>query len=61
MDAINVMVVSVNAKEGTKKEIQIRATPFIPNFRQYLENPKSNLVIYNIPAELNQSDLKELF
>ena len=60
MEAINLMVVTVGPKDD-KKEIHIRATPFIPNFRQYLENPKSNLVIYNIPAELNQSDLKELF
>lgn len=61
MEAINLMVVTVGGKAEEKKEIHIRAAPFIPNFRQYLENPKSNLVIYNIPAELNQSDLKELF
>jgi RNA recognition motif-containing protein len=60
MEAINLMVVTVGPKDE-KKEIHIRAAPFIPNFRTYLENPKSNLVIYNIPAELNQSDLKELF
>lgn len=53
MEAINLMVVTVGGKQDEKKEIHIRAAPFIPNFRQYLENPKSNLVIYNIPAELN--------
>jgi hypothetical protein len=52
MEAINLMVVTVGPKDE-KKEIHIRAAPFIPNFRAYLENPKSNLVIYNIPAELN--------
>jgi hypothetical protein len=53
MEAINLMVVTVGGKNEEKKEIHIRATPFIANFRSYLENPVSNLVIYNIPAELN--------
>jgi len=57
MDAINLMVLTVD-----KKEISIRATPFIPNFRTYQENKnESNLVVYNIPLELTTTDLVELF
>ena len=60
MEAINLMVVTVGSKEN-QKDIRIQASLFIPNFRSYLENPKSNLVVYNIPNELNSGDLKELF
>ena len=56
IDAINMMVLTVDKQTTT-----IRATPFIPNFRQYLENPKSNIVIYNLPAEISSGDLKDLF
>lgn len=56
IEAINMMVLTVD-----QKETSIRAAPFIPNFRSYLENPLSNLVIYNIPLELATNDLKDLF
>jgi len=60
MEAINLMVVTVGPKEK-QQDVHIHANQFIPNFRAYLENPKSNLVVYNIPNELNSGDLKELF
>ncbi|CAL6044359.1 Polyadenylate-binding_protein [Hexamita inflata] len=56
IDVINMMVLTVD-----QKETSIRAALFIPNFRSYLENPLSNLVIYNIPLELATNDLKALF
>ena len=55
IDAINRIATTVG------EETIIRATPFIPNFRQYLENPKSNIVIYNLPAKMSSSDLKDKF
>ncbi|CAL6079156.1 Polyadenylate-binding_protein [Hexamita inflata] len=56
IDAINMMVLTVDQKVSS-----IRAVPFIPNFRSYLENPLSQLVIYNVPIELGSNDLKDLF
>ena len=56
IDAINMMVLTVDKQPTT-----IRATPFIPNFRQYLENPKSNIVIYNLPVKMSSNDLKDKF
>lgn len=44
-----------------KSEVQLRANNYIPNFRQYLENPQTNLVVGNLPLELTSQDLKELF
>lgn len=56
IDAINMMVLTVDKQTTT-----IKASQFIPNFKQYLENPESNIVIYNLPTEISASDLKELF
>ena len=58
----NAAVDAINRRATTVGEgATIRATPFIPNFRQYLENPKNNIVIYNLPAEISSGDLKDKF
>ena len=58
MGVINLIITS--SPNDYKREIHLQATPFIPNF-QYMEYPKSSVVIHNLPTELNKSDLKELF
>ena len=53
-----VAIDTINEMPHTNNELAaIRATPFIPNFREYLANPKSNVVIYNLPVEISSSDL----
>ena len=61
-DIANAAIHAINETVRTNNRLaKMRATMFIPNFRQNRENPKKTIVIHSLPAEINSGDLKKLF